>query len=82
MVCKKDDNSIFNSNQDRWGISYLSKHLSDVKRSHLLASAAKLIFCDFFPFLQYRRDIIQFLFFFYVNWDHYIKTFCILLIFH
>ena len=52
MVCKKDDNSIFKNVQDRWGISYLSKHLSDVKRNHLLASAAKLIFCGLSPFYR------------------------------
>jgi hypothetical protein len=48
----KDDNSIFKNNQDRWGLSYLSKHLSYVKESHLLDSAVKLIFFWVVPFLQ------------------------------
>jgi hypothetical protein len=50
--------------------------LSDIKRSHLLAPAAKLFFFLWFvPFLQNRGDIIPFLFFLYVNWGEYSETF-------
>ena len=54
---KQYDNSILQSNQERWRISHLSKHLSYGKRSHLPASAEKLKFCGFFPFLQNRGYI-------------------------
>jgi hypothetical protein len=49
---QKDDNCIFKINQDRWEMSYLSKHLSCVKRSQLLASPVKLIFCGLSPFYK------------------------------
>jgi hypothetical protein len=49
---QKDDNCIFKNNQDRRGISYLSKHLSYIKRSHLLASPAKLTYCELSPFYK------------------------------
>jgi len=55
VVCHdllKDGNSIFKDNQDRWGISYLSRHLTYAKQSHLLATPVKLIFCGLSPFYK------------------------------
>jgi hypothetical protein len=49
---QEDDNSVFNNNQDRWAISKPSKYLSCVKRSHLVASPVKLIFCGLSPFCK------------------------------
>lgn len=51
------DNSILKSKQERWGISYFSKHLSYGKRNHLPASAEKSKFCGLFPCLQSRSYI-------------------------
>jgi len=55
----KDDNSIFKNNQDRQGISYLSRHLTYAKQSHLLASPVKLIFCGLSPF--YKTGVISYM---------------------
>lgn len=39
---QKDDNCIFKNTEDRWGMSYLSKHLLYASWSHLVASPVKL----------------------------------------
>jgi len=39
----------FKNHQDGWGISYLSKHLSSVKCSHVPACTVKLMFCWLSP---------------------------------
>jgi hypothetical protein len=47
------------NDQDRWGISSLSKYLPYVKESHLLASPpVKLMFCGLSPFLQNKGDLL------------------------
>jgi len=40
-----DENSTFKNSQDKWEIPNLSKHLSHIKWSHLLASPVTVIFC-------------------------------------
>jgi len=52
---QKDNNFVFKNNQDRLGISYLSKHLSYVKKSHFLASPVKVVFCALSPFKKWWR---------------------------
>ena len=49
---KKDDNSIFKNDKDRWEISYLSKHLPHVKWCHSLVSPVKICILWVFSFLQ------------------------------
>jgi hypothetical protein len=56
---QKGDNCIFKNNQDRWGKSYLSKHLSNKKRSNLLASPVKLVFCWLCPLLTKEGQHMQ-----------------------
>jgi len=48
----KYGNCIFKNDRDSWRISHLSKHLSFVKRYHLLASAVNMIICGLSAFYK------------------------------
>ena len=50
---------IFKNIENKWVISYLSKRLTYVKWSHLLASLLKLIFCGLTSFYRIRATNIS-----------------------